>query len=37
MIQTIGVFNLLLFLVCAVFTWGKFAQKDSGKPLVTTA
>jgi O-antigen/teichoic acid export membrane protein len=37
MIQTIGVFNLLLFGVCAVFTWGKFAQKDSAKPLETGA
>jgi O-antigen/teichoic acid export membrane protein len=28
-LQTIGVFNLLLFGVCAVFTWGKFGQKKS--------
>jgi hypothetical protein len=26
-LQTIGVFNLLLFGVCAVFTWGKFGEK----------
>lgn len=26
-LQTIGVFNLLLFGVCALFTWGKFAKK----------
>lgn len=26
-LQTVGVFNLLLFGVCALFTWGKFAQK----------
>ena len=26
-LQTIGVFYLLLFGVCAFFTWGKFAQK----------
>ncbi|HUE36833.1 MAG TPA: hypothetical protein VMO20_05535, partial [Candidatus Acidoferrum sp.] len=28
-LQTIGVFNLLLFGVCAFFTWGKFAQKSA--------
>jgi hypothetical protein len=28
-LQTIGVFNLLLFGVCALFTWGKFGQKKS--------
>ncbi|HVU28569.1 MAG TPA: oligosaccharide flippase family protein [Verrucomicrobiae bacterium] len=27
MIQTLGVFNLLLFLVCAWFTWGKPVKK----------
>jgi O-antigen/teichoic acid export membrane protein len=27
MIQTLGIFNLLLFGVCAVFTWGKLAKK----------
>lgn len=27
-LQTVGIFNLLLFGVCAVFTWGKFAQKS---------
>jgi hypothetical protein len=27
MIQTLGVFNLLLLGVCALFTWGKFAKK----------
>jgi O-antigen/teichoic acid export membrane protein len=27
MIQTLGIFNLLLFAVCALFTWGKFAKK----------
>ena len=37
MIQTIGVFNLLLFLVCAVFTWGKFSQKDSTNSSETAA
>jgi O-antigen/teichoic acid export membrane protein len=26
-LQTVGVFNLLLFGVCAVFTWGKFARQ----------
>lgn len=26
-LQTIGVFNLLLFGICAVFHWGKFARK----------
>ena len=26
MIQTIGVFNLLMFGVCALFTWGKFGK-----------
>lgn len=26
-LQTVGVFNLLLFGVCALFTWGKFAKK----------
>jgi O-antigen/teichoic acid export membrane protein len=26
-LQTVGFFNLLLFGVCAVFTWGKFPQK----------
>lgn len=26
-LQTLGVFNLLLFGVCALFTWGKFAKK----------
>jgi len=35
MIQTIGVFNVLLFAVCAVFTWGKFAQNTPTKPLET--
>lgn len=28
MIQTIGVFNLLMFGVCALFTWGKFGKKN---------
>ncbi len=28
-LQTIGVFNLLLFGVCAVFTWGKLGGKGS--------
>jgi O-antigen/teichoic acid export membrane protein len=37
MIQTIGVFNLLLFGVCAVFTWGKFTQKDPAKSPETVA
>jgi O-antigen/teichoic acid export membrane protein len=27
-LQTVGVFNLLLFGICAVFTWGKFAKKN---------
>jgi O-antigen/teichoic acid export membrane protein len=26
MIQTLGIFNLLLFFVCAWFTWGKFRR-----------
>jgi hypothetical protein len=26
-LQTVGVFNTLLFGICAVFTWGKFGQK----------
>jgi O-antigen/teichoic acid export membrane protein len=26
-LQTVGFFNLLLFGVCAIFSWGKFAQK----------
>jgi O-antigen/teichoic acid export membrane protein len=26
-LQTVGVFNLLLFGICALFTWGKFAKK----------
>jgi O-antigen/teichoic acid export membrane protein len=29
MIQTIGVFNLLLFGVCALFTWGKFGRNKT--------
>jgi hypothetical protein len=28
-LQTVGAFNLLLFFVCAVFTWGKFGDKGS--------
>jgi O-antigen/teichoic acid export membrane protein len=36
-LQTIGVFNTLLFGVCAMFTWGKFAQKDPVKSLETAA
>ncbi len=27
-LQTVGFFNLLLFGVCAVFTWGKFGKKS---------
>ncbi len=27
MVQTIGVFNLLMFGVCALFTWSKLGQK----------
>jgi hypothetical protein len=34
-LQTIGVFNTLLFGVCAVFTWGKFAEKNPAKALET--
>jgi hypothetical protein len=37
-LQTIGVFNLLLFGVCAVFTWGKFGQKppaQAGEPALS--
>jgi len=37
-LQTIGVFNLLLFGVCAIFTWGKFGQKKSEPaPIPATA
>jgi O-antigen/teichoic acid export membrane protein len=36
-LQTIGVFNTLLFGVCAVFTWGKFAEKTPAKALETAA
>jgi hypothetical protein len=32
-LQTIGVFNFLLFGVCAVFTWGKFAKKSAPAPI----
>ena len=31
-LQTVGVFNLLLFGVCAVFTWGKFGKKSDTIP-----
>ena len=31
-LQTVGVFNLLLFGICAVFHWGKFAQKTEPMP-----
>jgi O-antigen/teichoic acid export membrane protein len=27
MIQTLGIFNTLMFAVCALFTWGKFGKK----------
>jgi hypothetical protein len=36
-LQTIGVFNFLLFCVCAFFTWGKFAQKSAPAPAPATA
>jgi O-antigen/teichoic acid export membrane protein len=29
MIQTLGVFNLLLLGVCALFTWGKFGRREN--------
>jgi hypothetical protein len=32
-LQTIGVFNFLLFGVCAFFTWGKFAKKSEPAPM----
>lgn len=30
-LQTVGVFNLLLFGVCAWFTWGKLGKKELGR------
>ncbi|HTR40749.1 MAG TPA: hypothetical protein VMH87_03970, partial [Pseudomonadales bacterium] len=36
-LQIIGVVYLLLFGVCAVFTWGKFAQKKSEPAAIPTA
>ena len=30
-LQTVGVFNLLLFGVCALFTWGKFGKNKSAE------
>ncbi len=32
-LQTVGVFNLILFCVCAVFTWGKFGKKSDTIPV----
>jgi hypothetical protein len=31
-LQTVGAFNLLLFCICAVFTWGKFGKKSDTIP-----
>jgi O-antigen/teichoic acid export membrane protein len=36
-LQTIGVFNFLLFGVCAVFTWYKFPKKSAPAPIPATA
>jgi O-antigen/teichoic acid export membrane protein len=32
-LQTLGIFNLLLFGIAAVFTWGKFAKKSEPAPM----
>ena len=36
-LQTIGVFNFLLFCVCALFTWGKFSQKKTEPAAIPPA
>lgn len=34
MIQTIGVFNLLMCGVCALFTWGRFGRRPTPQPAI---
>ncbi len=36
-LQTIGVFYLLLFCVCAIFTWGKFGKQSAPTPIPASA